>query len=314
MSLRLTGAVLAAVLGACLWPVTAGAVLVGIADEKADMFSDARFLDAGFPIVRRSIPWNVLTDPAQTAALDQYLAGARAARTRPLLTFNNTRGADSRALPTPAQLGRQFRAVRKRYPWVTEFATWNEANYRLQRTSKRIGLVVSYYRTMQRSCPTCTILAAEVLDGRNMAAWVREFERLARPTQAGHPRPIWGLHNYIDANRFRTTGTKALLSATRGSIWLTETGGIVKRTNPRKTPLPEGTNHAKRATAFVFHRLVPLSKRIRRVYIYHWNAYPNTSWDSGLVGWDGRPRPALAVVLDALRRSRGAAHAKHVFR
>ena len=46
----------------------------------------------------------------------------------------------------------------------------------------------------------------------------------------GKRRVIWGLHNYIDANRFRTRGTKALLQAVKGDIWFTETGGLVKRT------------------------------------------------------------------------------------
>ena len=34
----------------------------------------------------------------------------------------------------------------------------------------------------------------------------------------------WGLHNYIDANRFHTTSTRRLLRATKGKIWLTEVG------------------------------------------------------------------------------------------
>jgi len=303
-------AVLVLIIAAFSGAAPARAVQVGIADENVQVFSDQRFLDARFPVVRHSIPWNVLTHPDQTAELDRYLEAARFAKVRPLLTFNQTRGDDSRALPTPAMIGRQFRALRKRYPWVTEYAAWNEANYRPQRTANRPGLVVSYYRTMQRACPSCTILAAEVLDGRNMAAWVKTFERLARPTQGRRPRPIWGLHNYIDANRFRTSGTRALLKATKGSIWITESGGIVRRTSPTKTPLPEGPSHAKRATAWLFDKLVPLSSRIRRVYVYQWNAPPNASWDSALIDGAGGSRPALKVVLDALARSRGAAHAK----
>lgn len=300
-----------ALLAACAAPAAAsGAVQVGIGDQNSTMFSDQRFVDARFPIIRHAIAWNVLTDPEQTAALDQYLAAARALKARPLLTFNNARGDDSRALPTPEVLVRQFRALRKRYPWVKEYATWNESNYRGQKTHNRMGLVVSYYRGLRRACPSCTILASEVLDSRNMADWVKAFEKRVKRAKIGGPRPIWGLHNYIDANRFRTTGTRALLKATRGTIWITESGGIVKRTTGNKTPLPEGPEHAKRATAWLFDRLVPLSTRIRRVYVYQWNAPPQASWDSGLVSPDLEPRPALAVVLRALAKSRGAAHAK----
>ena len=39
----------------------------------------------------------------------------------------------------------------------------------------------------------------------------------------------WGMHNYIDANRLRTTGTRRMLRAVKGQIWFTETGGIVAR-------------------------------------------------------------------------------------
>ena len=84
----------------------------------------------------------------------------------------------------------------------------------------------------EQECPTCRILAAEVLDMPNMAAWVTEFRRTAR-------RPAyWGMHNYIDANRLRTTGTRRLLKATKGQIWFTETGGIVARTNRRRWASP----------------------------------------------------------------------------
>ena len=54
-------------------------------------------------------------------------------------------------------------------------------------------------------------MAADVLDGSKMPAYVQAVRRHAR-----HRPRIWGLHNYIDANRFRTTGTRALLRAVPG--------------------------------------------------------------------------------------------------
>ena len=49
----------------------------------------------------------------------------------------------------------------------------------------------------------------------------------ARPTRA--PRSVCGVHNYSDVNRFRQTGTKALIKALGcKQIWLTETGGLVQ--------------------------------------------------------------------------------------
>ena len=49
---------------------------------------------------------------------------------------------------------------------------------------------------------------------------------------------IWGLHNYIDANRFRTRGTRALLRAVKGDVWFTETGGLVVRRNGSTVEFP----------------------------------------------------------------------------
>ena len=60
------------------------------------------------------------------------------------------------------------------------------------------------------------------------------------PPRARGRRLIWGLHNYIDANRFRTTGTRSLLRAVPGEVWFTETGGLVVRNNgsPVEFPVP----------------------------------------------------------------------------
>src|SRR5689334_23521342 len=96
-----------------------------------------------------------------------------------------------------------------------------------------------------------------------------------------------------------------MLHAVRGQVWFTETGGIVARHNRHKVTFPESARHAAVATRFVFRRLVPISHRVTRVYIYQWNAGPPPqTWDSGLVGPTGRARPALRVVTRVLRRQR----------
>ena len=142
------------------------------------------------------------------------------------------------------------------------------------------------------------MLAAEVLDMPNMVRWVRAFRRKAK----AEPR-WWGMHNYIDANRFHTTSTRRLLRATKGKIWLTEVGGIVERRNVRKVGFDESPRHAARALTWVFRRLVPLSPRLQRVYVYHWNLTPlRENWDSALIGPRGAPRPALSIVLRAAAR------------
>jgi hypothetical protein len=273
----------------------ARALTIGIADQKPDMFSDARFQASGIKYARRAVAWDVLTSPTQTAVLDQWLAAARAAKVNPLISFTHS-SVDRRLLPSPERLLYEFRRFRARYPWVTEFATWNEANHCGEPTCHRPQLVAAYWRKLRRACPTCRILAAEVLDMPNMTSWVKAFRRAAKV----EPR-YWGLHNYVDANRLRTTGTRRLLKATRGLIWFTETGGIVSRTNRVRVTFPESVSHAATATRFLFDDLVPLSHRITRVYVYHWNADPGAStWDSALIGPTGKARPAFRVLQRVL--------------
>jgi hypothetical protein len=159
---------------------------------------------------------------------------------------------------------------------------------------------------MRKACPTCTILGADLLDRGNVGTWAKRFVKAA-----GRTPKVWGLHNYDDANLLRTTGTRKLLGAVKGAVWFTETGGVVSRNNNSAVKFPTGATHAAKATKFVFSTLAKLSPRVQRVYIYHWNtglasatagtgATDERTWDSGLIGPDGRPRPALAVLQGLL--------------
>jgi hypothetical protein len=289
---------LVAVFAAALtFAAPAGALTVGIADNKTDMFFDPRFASSGVGQARISVGWDALSSPWQTQQLDEWLTAAHNANVEALVSFGHSR-TDRRSLPTPERFLFEFRRFRARYPWVQEFATWNEANHCGEPTCHRPQLVAAYYRGIRRECPRCRILAAEVLDMPNMVSWVRSFRRAARQ----EPR-YWGLHNYIDANRARTTGTRRMLKAVKGQVWFTETGGIVRRTNRHKVTFPESAKHAATATSFLFRKLVPLSRRVTRVYIYHWNADATpTTWDSALIGPTGRVRPAYKVVQRVLNQ------------
>ena len=212
---------------------SAQALTIGIADQKPDMFSDPRFLASDLHYARRAVPWDALDEPhADGRSSTRGSTRARAAHVNPLLSFTHS-SANRRQLPTPERLLYEFRRFRARYPWVTDYASWNEANHCGEPTCHRPELVAAYWRKLRIACPTCRILAAEVLDMPNMTSWVKAFRRAAKV----EPR-YWGIHNYIDANRLRTTGTRRLLKAVKGQVWFTETGGIVSRTNRRKVDLP----------------------------------------------------------------------------
>jgi hypothetical protein len=286
---------IAAVAGLLALPSAAGALTIGIADNKPDMFFDARFERSGVQHARIAVGWDALSSPWQAEEIDRWLRAARADNVTPLISFGHSR-TDRRKLPSPERFLYEFRRFRAKYPWVHEFATWNEANHCGEPTCHRPELVAAYWRKLRRACPTCRILAAEVLDMPNMTSWVKAFRRKAKV----EPR-YWGIHNYIDANRLRTTGTRRLLKAVRGQVWFTETGGIVSRTNRRKVTFPESAEHAAIATRYLFDDLIPLSRRITRVYLYHWNSEPGPkTWDSGLIGPGGKPRPAYRVLQRVL--------------
>lgn len=274
---------------------------IGIADQKPAVFDDERLRELAFGYVRRSVPWDALRFRDQRADLDDWVRGTERIGAEPLITLARSRRSTGRRYrpPTPQQVLREFRRMRKRYPVVKTWASWNEANMCAVGTCDKPQLVARYYNAMRRNCPGCKVLAAELLDQPNMVRWARAFRRAAR----FEPK-YWGLHGYVDANRFQTTRTAALLKAVRGEVWLTEVGGLVARRNRSTTRLRQGKAHAARVTRFIFDRLARLDRRVARAYIYHWRSSTRRdSWDSALIGADDRPRPALAVVRRALGRT-----------
>jgi len=300
MSCALRAAAVLAVVSCFVAPKPAAAralPTIGIADQKPDMFSDPRLAGLGIKNVRLTVSWDALRHGWQRAELDAWMAGAEQSHTDPLITFGHSR-VNSHLLPTPKQFRHEFRAFRARYPWATTFATWNEVNHCGEKTCHRVKLVAAYYRNLRRECPTCTILAAEVLDLPSMAKWMRGFRHAL-----GYMPKLWGLHNYVEVNRFKTTRLREMLRLMgRGAqLWLTETGGLVRRTNKSTTDIPEGTHHAAAVTRFIFDSVVKHNPAIKRVYIYHWNAGPpSTSWDSALISYGGRPRGAYWVLRRVL--------------
>ena len=100
-------------------------------------------------------------------------------------------------------------------------------------------------------------------------------------------------------------GGLELLRRVKGQVWLTEVGGLVKRRRKKKytvKAIPESEAHARRVTTYLFDDLLPVNRRITRVYLYHWNTATKTDpWDSALIGPDDRARPAFWVLYRNLR-------------
>jgi Glycosyl hydrolase catalytic core len=264
---------------------------IGIGDQHPESFSQPLFQQLKFRYARLIVPWDALRRPDETARVDAWLTAARVSGVRPLVTFNHSRQRP-RVLPSPGQFKREFRAFRKRYPFVRDYSPWNEINHQSQPTFRKPRAAARFYNIVRAACRGCTIVAADVLDQAGLEKYLRTFKRYAK----GSPR-LWGLHNYSDTNRYRSSGTRALLRTVRGNIWLTETGGIVKFADV----FPYNEQRAAKATRYMF-RLARSSKRIKRLYIYSWLGEQRSArFDAGLVNPDGSARAAFHVVRREIR-------------
>jgi hypothetical protein len=265
--------------------------VVGISDQHAQTFSQPLFRRLGLRHARLVVSWDALRVGFDRAEVDAWLHEAQANGIRPLVSFSHSR-VHPRKRPSVREFRRTFRAFRKRYPWVREYSPWNEANHHSQPTHHRPRLAARYYNVVRSNCRGCTIVALDVLDQPDMVSYVRAFRHWAK----GRPR-LWGLHNYIQINRRVGIATKQLMRAVPGNIWLTETGGIVKFADT----LRYDTHRAARVTRYLFK--VGQNRRIKRIYIYSWwGERRGARFDAGLVGPNGRPRPAYYVLKRELGR------------
>jgi hypothetical protein len=276
----------------------AHAFAIGMSDQKPGMWQDPRFQRLGIKHVRLLVAYDTVLE-GDFAYYDQWMNAAAVRGADVLLTINH-HSDHARRLPTLAQYRRTVRILRERYPWVKSWSAWNEANHKSQPTYNRPRRAAQYYNVMRAECRGCKVVAADVLDQSNMLRWVAKFKRYAK-----QPR-IWGLHNYQDSNHFRplnATGTKLLLRAVKGDVWLTEAGGIV-RFSTRYPGGKRGEARAARAVKRTF-AVARSSRRVKRVYLYHWDADRKfKTWDSAFVAANGRARPALEVLRKEINRQR----------
>jgi hypothetical protein len=288
-------------------PAAAKKPIVGVGDQQATMFSDRSFQKLGVKHSRITLSWDWYRHPWMVGELDVWMAGAQANGVRPLVAFNRTWAANGhRKAPSLSAYRKSFRIVRERYPWLRDFSAWNEANHSSQPTSRKPRLAARYYNAMRRDCRSCTIVAADVLDTKDMLGWVKKFKKHARSAR------IWGIHNYKDANDGTGT-TRTLLRAVKGQVWLTETGGIL-RLKPADGSRG-GRKHTKAQQAKAVKRVYKIAKssrRITRVYFYEWAKKKGNRWDSAFVERNGKLRPAYRALKRGLRSCArtGAARAR----
>ena len=194
------------------------------------------------------------------------------------MTFDRSRARTSRN-PTPAQMGSAVKALRQRYPFVKEFATWNEANI-----NKQPATVAKWWLAMRKACPSCTVLGADLLDRANVGTWARASSRRQADAEGLGPAQLRRRQPRLDEGHARADqggqGRRLVHRDRRRRLAQQRLEGDV----------PDRRAHAAKATKFVFSTLVKVSPRVKRVYIYHWNtgvgdttgADDDRTWDSGL--------------------------------
>jgi hypothetical protein len=306
----LLAAVVAAVLLVPASPAAAK-IQIGISEQNPNVFLDRYYKPLGVKYARIVVPWDILkrTD-YWPGYLQAWLNGAKATNTEPHVAFN-VRDLAPKNLgkgPTLGQYRTLIRGFRKKYPQVRVFTPWNEANHSFQPTAKKPKLAAQYYKILRQNCKGCKVLAADVLDDHNMESWLKQFKRYY------NGRATWGIHNYQDANKnrsFRASQTFRIAKLVKGDIWSTEAGGLVGfKTVKGRVAYKYSIARQTRATKHLFRLMGDrrVRNRYKRVYIYHyfgtWSKTRKTNrWDSGLLGLDGKRRPAYFTIQRLARQN-----------
>ena len=301
---------LIAVLSLLAVPAAAQAKLtVGIAENNPQLFYDPLFTQLKAKHSRVVVSWNVATAPNdEINRVIEYMAGAQTAGVTPLVTFEHARGDATICnrrknrkkaqckLPTAKQYEKALRAFKALFPTVRNVVAWNEINHFTQPTSKNPKAAAKFTTIARKVFKGGTVVTADILDqADNTRAKHPTFRSATRYVKAFRkaykgPRSICGVHNYSDINRFRSTGTKALIKALGcKQIWLTEAGGIFKFTGFKASQ-----SRQLKATKYMF-KVAKSIKKIKRLYVYTWFGGVTSRFDAGLVA-NGKPRKAYAEV------------------
>jgi hypothetical protein len=308
---------------ALIAPASASAAFkIGISENSPGMFSDPLFTGLGVKSARVVVPWNVMSaNDGRLPGLTQYVQQADAQGVRVLVSFEHSRGDATRCnkrsnfskpecrIPKLADYEREMRAFMASFPTVKMISPWNEINHFSQGTSRDPRAAAHFTDKWRQICPGCTIVAADVLDQADnpkasrptFRATERYIKRFRSALKA--PRTICGIHNYSDVNRFRSTGTKALMKALGcKQYWLTETGGLYDFGSFWSKKTKKGCKTASscqvKATKYMFS-LAKSNTKIKWLFIYTWFGAVTPRFDAGLVA-NGKARPAYKEVKKRL--------------
>ncbi len=284
--------------------------IVGMGDQKPQMFDSPAFQALGVKRVRFLVPYDWYKHQGNENEVIGFMNRAQAARADVFVHFTARRGcfrsgrysrAKACRAPSVKAYMSAFNRFRREYPFVRTFGVWNEGNHVSQPVARNPRRAAQYFLAARKACRGCTLVAADVLDISNMRPWLRRFLGAAK----GKAR-IFGLHNYQDVNRRTASGTRALLATVPGQVWLTETGGILKFLPAFKRSQKRQANRTKymfRLADRYDRRLSGLRSRITRLYNYQWTGVERSArFDAGLVNPNGSGRKAYRTFKKIAKR------------
>lgn len=266
-------------------------VVTGVSDQRPAFFDSPAYRALALNTVRLIVPWDA---GLRAGSWDAWIARAQSDGAAVMVALEHDAAgrcpASPCVLPSTQAYGDALAALLARYPAITEVTAWNEPNHNSQPTFREPEAAAGYYEEARARCPACTIVAGDFLDDGGLPDYLAAYESALTSTPS-----VWGLHNYYDSTYFRSRGVSAMLAQTGGSLWLTETGGIVSFRPPGGGGLPYDEQRAADGVTWLYD-LADLHPQIERMYLYQWQGDPGNGFDSGLLGYDGAPRPSYAVV------------------
>jgi hypothetical protein len=276
-----------ALAAACACTASApAAVVTGVSDQRDTFFHSPAYRALELNTVRLIVPWDA---GLRTGPWDAWIARAQRDGATVMVALEHESG--TRCPGSPCDLpaldayGDALDALLARYPSIADVTAWNEPNHNSQPTFRHPDAAAHYYEEARTRCAACTVVAGDFLDDVALPSYLADYKAALTSTPA-----VWGLHNYYDSTYFRSRGVQTMLTSTSGKLWLTETGGIVSFGS-----LGYDEQRAADGVTWLYD-LADQHPEIARMYLYQWQGDPGNTFDSGVLGYDGTPRPAYAVV------------------
>ena len=295
-------------------PASASALVVGLSEQQAASWSDARLRALGVHYARLTVPWDAAT--SEPAKVQAWLDAVAAAGATPHVAFEHLRSDrcpnSPCVVPSRSTYASAVRAFIAKWPQVKTYTTWNEGNHGSQPVADRPETVAGYYEELRAACPGCTVVAGDVVDSGSYVRWLERFASAASPAPT-----LWGLHNYSDVTYGTSSRTDAALAAVSGDLWIEETGGLVARWDTRGRVLFSASESDAAAAIDRAFQIATERSRITRMYVYQWKAWPTDTFDAGLARPNGTLRPSYDAFkrdLAALGSSSGGGGTDHVGR